>query len=38
LEQILDRAGLTLTGVYDEQGAERPPTAEQHEIYVVARR
>lgn len=38
LEQILDRAGLSLAGVYDEQGAERPPTAEQHELYVEARR
>jgi SAM-dependent methyltransferase len=38
LERILGRAGLSLAGVYDEQGAERPPTTEQREIYVVARK
>lgn len=38
LEAILERAGLTLTGVYDAKGAERPPDADQHEIYIVARR
>jgi SAM-dependent methyltransferase len=38
LEAMLDRAGLTLAGVHDEHGAERPPSADQHEIYVVARR
>ena len=38
LEPMLERAGLTLTGVYDEAGAERPPTPEQWEIYVEATR
>jgi SAM-dependent methyltransferase len=38
LERILDRAGLSLAGVYDEQGAERAPTAGRYEIYVEATR
>lgn len=38
LERLLERAGLTLSAVYDEEGAERPPDAEQWEVYVEARK
>ncbi|HZK15520.1 MAG TPA: class I SAM-dependent methyltransferase [Solirubrobacterales bacterium] len=38
LETMLERAGLTLAGIYNEAGANRPPLVEQWEVYVVARK
>ena len=38
LSRVLDRVGLSLAGVYDDQGLDCAPTARQWELYVEARR